>query len=94
MLGIILLAGSLLIIGSMLARLGTATVASARDGDDIGSPRNQAVIDVGHSVARMVKYVVVPAGLLLLGGVLLRSGRRDDRVHQLNVEAEGDTRST
>jgi membrane-associated PAP2 superfamily phosphatase len=91
MLGIILLVGSLLMIGSILARFGTSTVANARNRDGDPSPaRHQAVLEVSNSVARTVKYIVVPAGLLLLGGVLMRSGRRDERVHELNVQTEAE----
>ena len=89
MLGIVLLLGSLLMIGSMLVRFGSTTVVNARGGD-AGSPlpEHQAVLDVSQGVSWTVKYVVVPAALLLLGGALVRSGRRDDRVHELRVETE------
>jgi hypothetical protein len=91
MLGIILLVGSLLTIGSMLARYGTSSVARARDGETKPSPaRNQALLEVSDSVARTVKYMVVPAGLLLLGGVLIRGGRRPDRTHELRAETEAE----
>jgi hypothetical protein len=89
MLGLLLLVGSLLMIGSTLVRFGTSTVVNARDRDHGAAvPEHQVVMDISHGVARTVKYVVVPAALLLLGGVLVRSGRRDDRVHELRAETE------
>lgn len=89
MVGLILLVGSLIMIGSMLVRFGTSSVASARTGESRpDAARHQAVVDVSDDLARTVKYWVVPAGLLLLGGVLLRTGRRDDRMHELNVESD------
>jgi hypothetical protein len=90
-LGLILLVGGLVTIGSMLVRFGTSTEARARSGNPSLDPaRRQAVMDVSDEVTRTVKYWVVPAGLLLLGGVLVRGSRRDDRVHELDVETEGE----
>jgi hypothetical protein len=86
MLGLVLLVGSLLLIGTMLVRFGTSTVARARAGDHGRNPTEpQAVLEVSNRLARTVKYIVAPAALLLLGSVLLRSGRRDERVHELQV---------
>lgn len=86
MLGLVLLIGSLLLIGTMLVRFGTSTVARAREGERGPNPTEpQAVLDVSNRLARTVKFLVAPAALLLLGGVLIRSGRRDERVHELHV---------
>jgi hypothetical protein len=91
MLGLLLLIGSLLMIGSMLVRFGTATVARASDGgENRPAQEPQAVLDLSNGLARTVKYVVVPAALLLLGGVLLRSGRTQERAHELRVETGED----
>lgn len=90
-LGVVLLAVSLLVIAVLVVRVGTATVARARAGETppLGA-QQQAVLDVSQSVARTVKYLVIPAALLLLGGVLIRGGRRDERVHELRVETNDD----
>jgi ribosomal protein S12 methylthiotransferase accessory factor YcaO len=91
MLGVLLLAVSLLVIAVMVVRIGTATVAGARAGEP--SPQGaqqQAVLEVSQSVTRTVKYLVIPAALLLLAGVLIRGGRRDERVHELRVETSDD----
>lgn len=89
MLGLVLLVGGLLLIGATLVRFGTSTVARARDGVSGRHPTEpQAVLEVSNQLARTVKYLVAPAALLLLGGALLRGGRRDDRVHELQVEVD------
>lgn len=89
MLGLILLLGGLVLIGSMLVRFGTSTVVRAREGggeSQVAEP--QAVLEVSNRLVRTVKYLVAPAALLVLGGALIRSGRRDDRVHELRVEVD------
>ncbi|HAV65288.1 MAG TPA: hypothetical protein DCY13_23310 [Verrucomicrobiales bacterium] len=86
----ILLVGSLVLITVNLVRFSSAAVASARHGETVGSGENQAVMELSDGVVRTVKYVVVPAALLLLGGVLIRGGRDDDRLHGLRVETGED----
>lgn len=89
MIGLALLVGSLLLLGVMLVRFGTSSIARARDtesGRVAAEP--QAVLDLSERIALTVKYVVAPAALLLLGGALIRSGRRDDRDHELRVELD------
>jgi len=90
MLGLVLLVGSLLLIGSMLVRFGTSSVVRARAGDGgLPATEPQAVIEVSNRLVSTVKYLVAPAALLLLGGALIRSGRRDDRAHELRVQVDG-----
>ncbi len=89
MLGLMLLVCSLLLIGAMLVRFGTSTVARAHDGEPgAGGAGPQAVLEVSEQLSRTVKYLVAPAALLLLGGALIRGGRRDDRSHELRVEVD------
>ena len=88
-LGMILLIGSVLLIGINIVRFSSSTVARARD--DRSSPgqgHHAAVLEVADGLSRTVKYLVVPAALLLVGGVLINNTRRDDRVHDLRVETE------
>lgn len=85
----ILLVGSVVLIALNIVRFSSSTVASARDGDP-SRAHGTVVFEVTDGVARTVKYLVIPAALLLVGGVLVGSSRRDDRVHQLRVDAEND----
>ena len=90
-LGLILLVASLLLIAGSLARYGTATL---RGGQNNAAPAtgvdHEALTTASAALARTVKFIVIPGALLLLGGVLLRSSRRDGRIHQLSVETEPD----
>ena len=90
MLGLVLLVGSVLLIAATLVRFGSSTVARAREGERGGRPSTepQAVLEVSDRLARTVKYLVAPAALLLVGGVLLRSARRDERIHELHVDVD------
>lgn len=85
----VLLLGSLVLITVNLVRFGSSTVANARPAEQGGlrGGETNAVLELSDGVARTVKYVVIPAALLLIGGVLVRGGRSDDRVHELRVGA-------
>jgi len=86
-LGMILLLGSVILIGINIVRFSSSTVASARDGQPGAVYGHQsAVLEVSDGVSRTVKFIVIPAALLLIGGVLVNNTRRDDRVHQLRAE--------
>ena len=88
-LGMILLIGSVLLIGINIVRFSSSTVARARDERPVsGRGHHAAVLEVTDGLSRTVKYLVVPAALLLVGGVLINNTRRDDRIHDLRVETE------
>lgn len=91
-LGLVLLLGSLLLIGALLIRFGSSTVAKASVGHaGITAAEQQAVLEVRHALVRTVKYLVVPAALLLGGSAMIRGGRRDEREHELRAETENET---
>lgn len=85
-LGMILLLGSVILIAINIVRFSSSTVAKARD-DQARSGRGHqtTVLEVADGLSRTVKFIVVPAALLLIGGVLINNTRRDDRVHELRV---------
>jgi len=88
-LGMILLVGAVMLIATNIVRVSSGTVASARDDQGrAGQGRQAAMLEVSNGLVRTVKYLVVPAALLLVGGVLVNNTRRDDRVHELRVEPE------
>ena len=90
-LGMILLIGSVILIGVNIVRFSSSTVASAReDRSSVGQGHQAAVREVADGLAMTVKYLVVPAALLLIGGVLINNTRRDDRVHELRAETGDD----
>lgn len=85
-LGMILLVGSVILIGINIVRFSSSTVANARDDHpSSGQGHQAAMLEVADGMARTVKFLVVPAALLLVGGVLLSNRRRDDRVHELRA---------
>jgi hypothetical protein len=90
-LGIILLVGSVLLIGINIVRFSSSTVARARDEQSGGYGHQAAVLEVSDGVSRTVKFIVIPATLLLIGGVLINNTRRDDRVHELHVKTGEET---
>lgn len=80
-----MLIGGLLLIMVNVVRLGSATVASARGDAMPAGGEAGAVIELSADVARTVKYLVIPAVLLLIGGVLVRSGDEDGRAQELRA---------
>lgn len=87
-LGMILLIGSVILIGINIGRFSSSTVAHARDEQSGGYGHQAAVLEVSNGVSRTVKFLVIPAALLLIGGVLVNNTRRDDRVHELRAETD------
>ena len=86
-LGMILLLGSVILLGINIGRFSSSTVASAINGQSVnGHGKQAAVLEVSNGVSRTVKFLVIPATLLLIGGVLVNNTRRDDRVHQLHTK--------
>jgi hypothetical protein len=85
----ILLLGSVILIGINIVRFSSSTVARAREDQPGGGYGPQAaVLEVSDGVSRTVKFLVIPAALLLIGGVLINNTRRDDRVHELRAETD------
>lgn len=90
-LGMILLLGSVILLGINIGRFSSSTVASASSGQPgNGHGKQAAVLEVSDGVSRTVKFLVIPATLLLIGGVLINNTRRDDRVHQLHANVDED----
>lgn len=90
-LGMILLLGSVILLGINIGRFSSSTVASASSGQlGNGHGKQAAVLEVSDGVSRTVKFLVIPATLLLIGGVLINNTRRDDRVHQLHANVDED----
>jgi len=88
-LGLVLLLGGLILIGVLLIRFGSSAVARASIGEPgLGAVEPQAVLEVRHALVRTVKYLVVPAALLLGGSALIRGSRRDEREHELRAETD------
>jgi len=83
----ILLIGSVILIGINIGRFSSSTVDRSRDDQPAGGYGSQlAVQEVSDGVSRTVKFLVIPAALLLIGGVLINNTRRDDRIHELRAE--------
>ncbi len=87
----ILLVGSVILIGINIGRFSSSTVARARDEQPGGYGHQVAVLEVSDGVSRTVKFLVIPAVLLLIGGVLINNTRRDDRVHELRADTGENT---